>query len=530
MTFDTPTLLIVLIVSNFLMAGAMWIAFAGRFREGLGQWTGALVVQGGAWLLIVSRDDAAGARFDRGGQRAARLLLVAADERAARVPQAPDAAMAPVRPGDHRFPGVLHLPAASRASVSPSAASFSACAQLITGAALLHYRIAAEQRTRWLLAGSFFLMSGGLLWLGFHRVVRARGDPADVGRERDARARRCSRSTRRRSPRRSRSSSCTRSARTARPTSSRRPTRSPGSTTGALSRSSPSRSSRAAAARSCRCRCSCSTSTTSSASTTPTAISPATTCSKAFALLVRNCLRKEDLLARYGGEEFVVLLPGASQAAAAALAERIREEVAAVPFDANGHRVRVTVSIGVASEAGDTLPSLEAMLGRADEALYAAKNQGRNRASCRMPMPQAAAPAKAGLQIVPDQSSARPRRPMIAPLSSRCARFRPAASGAFSVTIGAELAARDELERLDHFFLARIAAAEELDLLAQHVAGVRGERAAVAAERDEPSAFAERGERGFQGRGAAHEIDRDVDASARAAATLRLADTAAHSP
>ena len=52
--FDTPTLLVVLIVSNFLMAGAMWIAFAGRFRDGLGQWTGALVVQGVAWLLLVA--------------------------------------------------------------------------------------------------------------------------------------------------------------------------------------------------------------------------------------------------------------------------------------------------------------------------------------------------------------------------------------------------------------------------------------------------------------------------------------------
>ena len=56
MKYDTPTLLIVLVVSNFLMAGAMWIAFAGRFRDGLGRWTGALVVQGGAWLLIINRE------------------------------------------------------------------------------------------------------------------------------------------------------------------------------------------------------------------------------------------------------------------------------------------------------------------------------------------------------------------------------------------------------------------------------------------------------------------------------------------
>src|SRR6185369_11640615 len=55
--FDTPTLVIVLIVSNLLMAGAMWVAFAGRFRDGLGQWTLALVGQGLAWLLVVGRNE-----------------------------------------------------------------------------------------------------------------------------------------------------------------------------------------------------------------------------------------------------------------------------------------------------------------------------------------------------------------------------------------------------------------------------------------------------------------------------------------
>jgi diguanylate cyclase (GGDEF)-like protein len=108
-----------------------------------------------------------------------------------------------------------------------------------------------------------------------------------------------------------------------------------------------------------------------------------------FSRLVREGLRKEDLLARYGGEEFVVLLPGTGAAAAQVSAERIREDVAARQLDANGHLVRVTVSIGVASEAGDTLPSLEAMLGRADEALYQAKNQGRNKV---VTLPMQAAP------------------------------------------------------------------------------------------------------------------------------------------
>ena len=106
---------------------------------------------------------------------------------------------------------------------------------------------------------------------------------------------------------------------------------------------------------------------------------------------MRNCLRKEDLLARYGGEEFVVLLPGAPQSAAFSLAQRIREEVSARPFLANGQLVRVTVSIGLACEGGDTLPSLEAMLGRADEALYKAKNDGRNQVVA-LPMPLSIGP------------------------------------------------------------------------------------------------------------------------------------------
>ncbi len=99
----------------------------------------------------------------------------------------------------------------------------------------------------------------------------------------------------------------------------------------------------------------------------------------AFAALVRGCLRKEDLLARYGGEEFIALLPGTTQSAASTLAERIRRKLANTELVAAGQNVRITVSIGVASERGQPLPSLEALLASADEALYAAKAEGRNR-------------------------------------------------------------------------------------------------------------------------------------------------------
>ena len=62
---DTLTLLVVLIVSNLLMAGALWITFAGRFRAGLGPWTGSLIVQGFSWLLVAMRNDIADAEDAR---------------------------------------------------------------------------------------------------------------------------------------------------------------------------------------------------------------------------------------------------------------------------------------------------------------------------------------------------------------------------------------------------------------------------------------------------------------------------------
>jgi diguanylate cyclase (GGDEF)-like protein len=88
---------------------------------------------------------------------------------------------------------------------------------------------------------------------------------------------------------------------------------------------------------------------------------------------VSGMLRITDVLARWGGEEFAVLLPTANREAAAILAERIREVIASSPFD----KVSVTVSIGVAEYARGE--ALEGVLRRADQALYAAKEGGRNR-------------------------------------------------------------------------------------------------------------------------------------------------------
>ena len=99
-----------------------------------------------------------------------------------------------------------------------------------------------------------------------------------------------------------------------------------------------------------------------------------------FAVRLATNVRAVDLPCRYGGEEFVVVMPETSLEAAERIAERIRLHVAGTPFRvANGrHVLTVTISIGVASTlgAGDTP---EALLKRADEAVYEAKASGRNK-------------------------------------------------------------------------------------------------------------------------------------------------------
>lgn len=88
--------------------------------------------------------------------------------------------------------------------------------------------------------------------------------------------------------------------------------------------------------------------------------------------------RSDDTAARYGGEEFIVLLPGCPQPAATAIAERIRAAVAALELAHEGQAVRFTVSIGVAQGVSAAGQPRE-LIGRADQALYRAKQDGRNR-------------------------------------------------------------------------------------------------------------------------------------------------------
>ncbi|KNY18339.1 response regulator PleD [Shinella sp. SUS2] len=99
-----------------------------------------------------------------------------------------------------------------------------------------------------------------------------------------------------------------------------------------------------------------------------------------FASRVRSAVRGADLACRYGGEEFVLVMPDTSADMAAGVAERLRTIVEREPFRVPGTDVflSITASLGLASalSAGD---SPEALLKRADTALYEAKRSGRNR-------------------------------------------------------------------------------------------------------------------------------------------------------
>jgi two-component system cell cycle response regulator len=100
---------------------------------------------------------------------------------------------------------------------------------------------------------------------------------------------------------------------------------------------------------------------------------------KQLSNLLKREQRSVDIVARYGGEEFVVLLPETTSAESRNFAERILRRVATHGFGESGKPVRVTISIGIASYPGERVTDGESLLRLADNHLYRAKSDGRNR-------------------------------------------------------------------------------------------------------------------------------------------------------
>src|SRR5258707_7856032 len=95
--------------------------------------------------------------------------------------------------------------------------------------------------------------------------------------------------------------------------------------------------------------------------------------------LLRREARSVDIVARYGGEEFVVVMPETAPHGATIFAERVRMRVQNRDFaDPGDDPVRLTISLGLASFPDDRVHSADSFVSLADQALYRAKNEGRN--------------------------------------------------------------------------------------------------------------------------------------------------------
>jgi diguanylate cyclase (GGDEF)-like protein/PAS domain S-box-containing protein len=99
---------------------------------------------------------------------------------------------------------------------------------------------------------------------------------------------------------------------------------------------------------------------------------------KSVSSRIASIIRNVDFLIRYGGEEFCCLLPHTPMKFAAKVAERFRKVVMEQEHNFDGQDIKVTISLGVA-ELRESITSVEEMLKKADEALYKAKGEGRNR-------------------------------------------------------------------------------------------------------------------------------------------------------
>jgi diguanylate cyclase (GGDEF)-like protein len=97
------------------------------------------------------------------------------------------------------------------------------------------------------------------------------------------------------------------------------------------------------------------------------------------ARLAKQDLRSYDAAARYGGEEFVLILPETPHEGALLVAERLRGMIQQQTFPEPLEELRVTISMGVSTFPGEGVTTIDNLISTADEALYRAKEGGRNR-------------------------------------------------------------------------------------------------------------------------------------------------------
>ena len=100
---------------------------------------------------------------------------------------------------------------------------------------------------------------------------------------------------------------------------------------------------------------------------------------KEVAATIKRSFRESDIIGRYGGEEIVVLLENITAEKAFALAEGLREKIERTPITYLDNEIYITISIGIAVSSAGEAHSLEMLLHQADEAMYRAKNSGRNK-------------------------------------------------------------------------------------------------------------------------------------------------------
>lgn len=117
----------------------------------------------------------------------------------------------------------------------------------------------------------------------------------------------------------------------------------------------------------------------------------------------RSLLRTMDVLARYGGEEFVIMLPGTPLDHAQQVAERLRQHIAQTSMTMADTTVQITISLGVAELNIHDHLTLDGLLSHTDQALYLAKQAGRNQVVCwgNMTLTMPTVPPSDGMECLP---------------------------------------------------------------------------------------------------------------------------------